>query len=281
MKRGSSESFSPKFQPNILTLLPMNSHMTPRERKSKIVNIIRQRTRVTVEELAHSLNISRETIRRDLTELARLGKVQKFHGGASLPIMTGEGPFRDRMGENIDEKVRIATEAVKLVTPGETLFIDTGSTTLYFAEQLTAISDLTVITNSAEIARAMSLSTANANIFLLGGEFKGDNRQTIGTMAISQIRSFRAHHAILTIGALDSRTGIMDFCINEAQIAKAMIEQAESVTILADTSKFGRIASFEVCCLEQVTHLVCDHGPDDALKSVLIEAGVNVIHASQ
>ena len=256
----------------------MNSNLSPSDRRSKIVNIIRQCNRVSVEELAQTLNISRETIRRDLTVLARVGMVQKFHGGASLPTITGEGAFRDRLGENVAEKVRIATEAVKIIAPSETLFIDTGSTTLYFAEKLTSVSDLTVITNSAEIARTISLSSTQTKTFLLGGEFNGDNRQTVGSLAISQIRSFRAHHAILTIGALDSRTGIMDFSIDEAQIAKAMITQAESVTILADSSKFERIASFEVCSLEQVTNLVCDHPPGDALKAILIDAGVNIIH---
>jgi DeoR family glycerol-3-phosphate regulon repressor len=251
--------------------------MTPTSRREEIVNTIRQHNRVTVDELARSLNISRETIRRDLTELAKAGKVQKFHGGASLPMLTGEGHFRDRMGENVTAKVQIAAKAVKLISPGETLFIDTGSTTLYFAEKLVEIPDLTVVTNSAEIARIMSLAPSQAKTFLLGGEFNGDNRQTIGSLAISQIRSFRAHHAILTIGALDARTGIMDFCISEAQIARTMIEQAESVTILADSSKFERIASFEVCSLKQVANLVCDSPPPGSIRTALDETGVNVV----
>jgi len=108
--------------------------MTPAIRQAKIANIIRQRDHVTVNELAEALNISRETIRRDLAELARVGKVQKFHGGASLPMVTGEGHFHDRMGKNVAAKVRIAATAVKLISPNETILIDTGSTTLYFAE---------------------------------------------------------------------------------------------------------------------------------------------------
>lgn len=77
--------------------------MTPVERQSKIANIIREHNHATVNELAKLFNISRETIRRDLSELAQTGKVQKFHGGASLPITIGEGSFRDRMGENVTE----------------------------------------------------------------------------------------------------------------------------------------------------------------------------------
>jgi len=255
--------------------------MNPDKRRSEIVNIIRRQKQATVEGLAQALHISKETIRRDLTELARIGKVQKFHGGASVPTITGEGPFRDRMSENVAAKVRIAMEAAHLISANETLFIDTGSTTLYFAEQLSDIANLTVVTNSAEIARTISLSESQIKTFLLGGEFNGDNRQTVGSMTISHIRSFRAHHAVLTIGALDHKTGIMDFSINEAQIARAMIEQAESVTVLADSSKFGRIASFEVCSLSQVTNLVCERPPEGKIKAALTEAGVAVILAPQ
>lgn len=253
--------------------------MTPAARQAEIANLIRQHDHLTVNELAEILNTSKETIRRDLSELARVGKVQKFHGGASLPMAAGEGPFRDRMGKNAAAKLQIATAAAKLISPGQTILIDTGSTTLYFAEQLTEVSNLTVVTNSTKIARIMSAEPAPARTFLLGGEFHGDNRQTIGSMAIAQVQSFRAHHAILTVGALDARTGLMDYSIEEAQLARAMIDQAEELTVLVDSSKFGQIASFEVCNLTTVTNLVCDTPPVEPIKTVLVEAGVNIIVA--
>jgi len=251
--------------------------MNPTDRQNKIVNIIRQQNRVAVDELAQLLKISKETIRRDLSELAQSGKVQKFHGGACLPAIRGEGPFSDRMGENATAKALIAIEAVKLIAAGETLLIDTGSTTLYFAERLAELSRLTVVTNSAEIAHVVSSGSLQSKTFLLGGEFSADNRQTVGSMAVSQIRSFRAHHAILTVGGIDLRTGVMDFCIEEAQIARAMIEQAESVTVLVDSSKFGRIASFEVCSLDKLTTIVCDRLPSEKIQTTLKEADVTIV----
>ncbi len=254
--------------------------MTPSARRAEIVKIVRLRGSVTVDALAEALDISRETIRRDLSELARLGKVRKFHGGASLPAHPGEGPFRDRMSENAEAKIQIAAEAVKLVAPGETIFVDTGSTTLYFAERLAEIPNLTVVTNSAEIARVISSAPSQSRTFLVGGEFNADNRQTVGSLAVSQIRSFRAHHAVLTIGALDARTGVMDFNIEEAQVARAMIEQAERITVLADSSKFERIASFEVCGLDRVSNLVCERPPAGKLRKALAEAEVDILVAA-
>ena len=107
--------------------------MKIRRRKEKIVEIIRRNERATVGDLAGQLNISRETIRRDLTELAKLGKIQKYHGGATLPNVFGEGSFQERVSKNAEAKSRIARAAVSLFGPGETLFVDTGSTTLYLA----------------------------------------------------------------------------------------------------------------------------------------------------
>lgn len=253
--------------------------MNPSVRQTQIANIIRQRNRVTVNELAETLGTSRETIRRDLTELASAGKVQKFHGGASLPLIAGEGPFRERMSKNVTAKTQIAEEALKLISPGQTILIDTGSTTLYFAEKLAEIPNLTVVTNSTKIARVMSSGPALTKTFLLGGEFNGDNRQTVGSLAISQVQFFRAHHAILTIGALDIRTGVMDYSVEEAQLARAMINQSESLTLLVDSSKFDQIASFEVCSLNRVTNLVCEKPPSSQIKKALRDANVNLIVA--
>lgn len=208
--------------------------MKIKQRQDKIVEIVRKNERASVEELARLLNISRETIRRDLTELAKSGRVHKIHGGATLPRTFGEGSFQQRLSDNADAKARIAQTAVSLFSPGETLFIDTGSTTLYFAEALSKISGLTIVTNSSEIARIVSMPDNGNRTFLLGGEFNPDNRQTVGAMVTSQIRLFRAHHAVLTIGALDSQTGAMDFNIEEADVARAMIEQSQSLTVLVD-----------------------------------------------
>ncbi|MCG8565509.1 MAG: DeoR/GlpR family DNA-binding transcription regulator [Desulfobacterales bacterium] len=251
--------------------------MTPQVRQAKIANIIRKKKQATVNELAEILNISRETIRRDLSALAKTGKVQKFHGGASLPMTTEEGPFNQRMGDNVTEKIQVASAAAQLISPGETVLIDSGSTALYFAEKMAEIPALTVVTNSADIARIISLSPGKSRAFLLGGEFAGDNRQTLGNFAISQVRLFRAHHAVLTISALDVHTGVMDYAIEEAQIAQAMIEQAESLTIIADHSKFDRIASFKVCGLERITNLICDKYPENKLLRALEDAHVNII----
>jgi len=254
--------------------------MKTKLRQAKILEIVRNKEQATVEELAVILDISRETIRRDLSALDNSGKIHKIHGGATLPRNFSEGSFQQRMSDNTEAKARIAATASKLFSSGETLFVDTGSTTLHFAEKLSEVSGLTIVTNSTEIAGTFSSSASGNRTFLLGGEFSPDNRQTIGTMVATQIRSFRAHHAVLTIGALDGRTGAMDYNIEEAQVACAMIEQSETVTVLVDSSKFNEIASFEVCSLVKIDRIVCDTAPTESLKDALAAAEVQIILAS-
>ena len=254
--------------------------MTIKKRQYKLIEFVRRRGKVSVEDLATLLSASRETIRRDLTHLSEIGKIQKVHGGARMPHIMGEGSFKQRQSEHVDAKMAIAHLAADLFNPGETLFVDTGSTTLFFVEAIgnAGVNDLTIITNSTAIARTCATANRNTRTFLLGGEFSADNSQTIGAVATTQIRSFRAHHAILTIGALDARSGAMDYNVDEAQIARAMVEQSESVTVLADSSKMGALASFEVCPLIAIDRLVTDKAPPNDMLEDLEAAGIKVIY---
>jgi len=251
--------------------------MQPQTRQKKLVEAVRLRGKVSVEDLAALLDASRETIRRDLAHLAEAGRILKVHGGAQMPLVSGEGPFKQRLSENVGAKMEIGKRAASLFAPGATLFIDTGSTTQIFVEALANVGGLTVVTNSTEIARSMTKARNGSRVFLVGGEFSLDNSQTIGSMAIAQIRQFRAHHAVLTVGAIDGRSGAMDYNIEEALIARAMIEQSEKVTVLADGSKFQALATFEVCPLSRIDRLVSEVAPPEDIRRALEEAGGVVV----
>jgi DeoR family glycerol-3-phosphate regulon repressor len=252
--------------------------MTPDERRKAIVALVREKGRISVDDLAARLGASRETIRRDLTSLSRRGLVQKYHGGAAIP--SGEGPFLIRMGENAARKARIARAAASLFAPGDVLFIDTGSTTAYFAEELARVENLTVFTNSATIAHTIGKVDNGARVFMPGGEYKADNRQMVGAMTVEHIRRFRARRAVLTIGAMNAADGVMDFNVEEAQVARAMIARADELIILADSSKFGLSGVFGVCPLEQIEILVTDAAPEGDLAAALKQAGTEIIIAS-
>ena len=251
--------------------------MKVKRRHRKLVEIIREKESASVEELAGRLEASRETIRRDLTKLSRQGKIQKVHGGAVMPNVFAEGPFQQRMSENAGAKMRIATAAAELFHPGETLFINTGSTSLYFAEELASRSGLTIVTNSTEIAKTVSIGGKDNETFLLGGAYVAGNRQTLGPMVTNQVNDFSAHHTILAIGALTPGRGVMEFRHDEAELARAMLKRSRSLTILTDASKFTGLASFSVCDLGCIDRLVCDSMPPAEILAELEPNGCEII----
>lgn len=261
--------------------MTVQSELTPAERRSRIADLVRERGRVTVEDLAVEIVISRETIRRDLNALSAKGLVRKFHGGAARITGDAEGSFRQRMGQSVPAKLAIARRAAALFAPGESLFIDTGSTTLYFAEALAQAEGLTVITNSSAIARTLSPPGSPHRVVLIGGDYQHDNQETVGVLAVSQIHGFRTRHAVLTIGAIAESGAVMDFSIEEAEVARAMVAQSEEVTILADVSKLARTALCEVCRLEQVHRLVCDGPPPTGVARAIEAAGVELLLAQE
>ena len=247
--------------------------MKIRDRQLKIIEILRNEGKVSVRGLVSQLGTSAETIRRDLSSLSDAGKLHKTHGGAVLPRITGEGPFQQRLENNIAAKRQVAKRACPLISPGDTLFIDTGSTTLIFAEELALIDNLTIITNSADIAKIVA-TNHSSQVFLVGGLYSADNRETTGPMVISQIDKFRVTHTVLTIGGIDAKTGVTDFNVNEAHVAQAMIQQASNVIVLADSSKLNQIAPFEVSSLTQINSFVCNISPDESLRAALADAEV-------
>jgi DeoR family glycerol-3-phosphate regulon repressor len=251
--------------------------MRPLDRQSRIIDTVHARGKASVDELAEIFGTSVETIRRDLTVLARKGQLEKVHGGAIPPRTLGEGPFAQRMQQNGTAKRQIAQKLRELISPGDTLLIDTGSTTLIAAEGLISIDDLTIVTNSTAIAKVIAAGNKTANIFLLGGNYIEDNRQTCGIMALEQLNQFHGNLAILTVAAVDGNAGLMDYSFEEAQMARAMLRRADRIVALADSSKFGQVAPFVVAGFEQVDDLVCEQAPGENLAMRLHEAGVNVV----
>lgn len=248
--------------------------MKPHERQPLIEAIIRREGEVSVETLAKRFDVSSETIRRDLGALAERGLVQKVHGGARRPFLIVEPSHDTRLGSEIEAKAQIGRTLGRAVAPGETIFIDTGSTTLAAADTLAAIPGLTIITNSCRLAERLGRS--DATIHLLGGRYGADNAQTTGSAVVQQLQTFRADRAILTVSAIDPAIGAMDASFDEADIARAMIRNARTVTVLADATKFGRQAAHAVCGTKQINLIISDGKLQKAQKEALIGKGVEV-----
>lgn len=218
--------------------------MLQEERFLRIRSLLATFSRLSVDRVVQDLSVSRETVRRDLLELEGLGELRRVHGGAVATPPEPEPPLALRLIARQKEKRAIARAAVALLRPGQTLFLDAGSTTSILAEEIATLSGMTVITNSLAIALKLAGAdegrAARNEVRLLGGAIDVKTQATHGEGTLEDIRRFRADVALLSPAGLHPKHGAMSFEHHEAAVARAMSEQAQQVVILADHSKIGQ-----------------------------------------
>lgn len=232
----------------------------------------------TVSGLARQLEVSDETIRRDIKMMAGRGLVERVHGGVMLPDLFKEPEFQRRLNQNADAKRAIARAAAAEVRQGEALMLDTGSTTAYVGRALSSHSELMVVTNCTDIARTLASNSRN-KVYLACGEFRADDGAVFGTAAVRFVERFRVRTAILSIAAISLDGGFMDFHLSEAEFSQAAMRQASRVMVVADSSKFTAQAPIGVCDFADVDLLVTERRPPPPFADRLARAGVRVLVA--
>jgi DeoR family transcriptional regulator, glycerol-3-phosphate regulon repressor len=238
----------------------------------EIMEIVRHDGGATITGLADRLRVSGETIRRHVRPLVAEGMLLRSHGRVRLAEAAVEPPFARRLRERPAAKRAIARAAAALVPDGATVMIDTGSTTAHVAAALAARRGLTVVTNSIEIARPL-VGRGGHRVYIAGGEIRAELSAVVGPEALGFLGQFRADLAILSIGAIDPARGFMDFHLDEARVAQAMLAAADRAIVVADHTKFGARAPVAVCGFDAVDRLVTDAAPGAGLAAVLAEAG--------
>ena len=198
--------------------------MYPSRWHAAILAIVQEEGRCTISRLAERLRVSDETIRRHVRPLVAEGVLTREHGAVAARELHVEPPFSRRMKVAATAKRTIARAATALVRGGQTVMIDTGSTTAYVAAELCALRDLSVVTNSIEIARHF-VGRQGHRVFMAGGELRADIAAAVGPEALGFIQKFRADVAIISIGAIHPQHGFMDFDLGEAHIAQTMLAQ--------------------------------------------------------
>ncbi|WP_169546018.1 DeoR/GlpR family DNA-binding transcription regulator [Sneathiella aquimaris] len=234
------------------------------KRQLEIMKVLQVRKSCSVIELASQLDVSDETIRRDIRHLASAGSVEKIHGGVMLPHSSLEPPFLSRLQEQRDEKLKIAKMASEIIPDGTTLLIDNGSTSCYFAKELIAHRNLTVVTNSTEVARELCSRNYN-RVFMAGGEIRSDDSAAYGPTAIEFARQFTTQYAIMSIGALHPAQGCLDFDLAEAEFKRAALPMTEKLIVTADHTKFQKPGIVKVCDLDRIDLLLTDKMPPDEI----------------
>ncbi len=245
------------------------------DRFARIMAALRVGSSVRIADLAARFGVSTETVRRDLDELSRLGLVDRTYGGAASAISYYEPAVDERAHERVAERRRIAARAAELIEDGDVLMIDSGSTTIHFAQRLAAAAPrITVLTNCFGVALALG-PIAETRVVLCPGDYRVREGGVFGPETAAFLRRFRATKAIIGASGLTAE-GPVELDSAATWVKRTMIERAARRFLLIDESKLDARSIETVCPLDQIDDLITSAPPPDALLDALDAAGIEV-----
>jgi DeoR/GlpR family transcriptional regulator of sugar metabolism len=249
------------------------------ERQQRILERLRQQGKVTVEELVGAFSVSAPTVRADLAALEARHLLRRTHGGA-LPA-TGslyEPPYAERATDRADDKRRIGQAAAELVQPGETVLLDAGTTAHEVGIALLASGKerITVVTNNLPTLMAL-MDAPGLTLISVGGEVQPRRRAALGPLTVEFLRPIRADWLFFGVNGLDPVAGLTVADFEVAQVKRAMMHAASTTVVVADSSKFERVAFAHVAPLSVVPLLITDKQLSTEATHVLRDAGIGEI----
>jgi len=255
--------------------------MLEETRRAKLIDLIKEKGEITVNELSKALGVTGTTIRKDLSDLETLGMIVRTHGGALLPSHTKvEWNFIQKSKQHVEEKHAIAKRALEFVKPGDSIILDSGTTTLAIAREIkkTQLLPLTIVTNNFFIAA--ELVGTGIDLIVLGGIVRENSFSLIGAFAEENIKKIYADKAF--VGATGfSKDGFMTPNVNEAKIKSLMISQSGESFVIVDSSKFERPSFAIYTTFDQIDHVITDWNISDENKSIILSAGLDLIVAQK
>ncbi|MCW3791982.1 DeoR/GlpR family DNA-binding transcription regulator [Paenibacillus sp. LS1] len=249
------------------------------ERYEKIVEWVDTRGSMRVTELSERCGVTEETIRRDLDKLEQAGRLRRSHGGAvSVKYkeeLQSEIPYPERAVAHVEEKRRIAIEAVKMVESGDRIALDASTTAWYMAAGLPNI-PLTVLTNSIKVAAELS-NKEQIRVIATGGQLASKSLSFVGPLAERSLDAYHVDKVFLSCKGVHLTKGISESNELQALVKQKMIHIADEVILLADSSKFNIQAFTRVAEMSSVGKVITDQGVDEEQVSALIEQNITCI----
>ena len=250
--------------------------MLNEERRRAILELINREGRVLVNELATTFNTSQVTIRKDLEILHADGLLHRTHGGA-LPSREGalaDPTLREKEKLHRKEKLRIAEAAASMVSEGQVVILDSGTTTTAIARALRSFHNLTVVTNAVNIVS--ELSGTDVEVIVTGGALRKNSFSLVGPIAEETLRRLSADILFLGVDGFDVSYGLSTPNLLEAKVNRIMVEVSKTTVAVCDSSKFGRRSLSHIVPPSAVHEVITDHGiPRNDLR-LLRDAGIEV-----
>jgi DeoR family transcriptional regulator of aga operon len=247
------------------------------DRRSRIVQMVNRGGAVRVADLSRHFGISEVTIRNDLCELERKDLLERTHGGAAR---SNKSYYRltvqERLSTNKNEKLAIANHVATLVNEGDTLFLNSGTTSFYIAQCIRSVKNLLVVTNSPMTAQEIGYS-GDCEVVLVGGSYNAPLSFTFGDDAVNQLARYHANKFFFSCDGVSASAGIMTYNTHEVYVNRKFMENSSMTIAVADYSKIGRmsrIAIDSITCLDTlVTNSCADAGELGAIKAM----GVDIV----
>ena len=249
------------------------------ERIDNIIEFVYKNKNVTLDQICDNFNISKSTVRRDLSEILKDSNLQKTYGGITLKNKSDNRKyltsFNERNIENIDKKLSISKKAATIVEDNDIIFIDSGTTTFYMADYLDKINNLTILTNNLEVIfRAAKYK--NINLISLSGTLNRETLSFVGATSISTIKNFNMSKALMYNTGFSILNGVTNSSPLESDIKRMVISKSSKIILLADSSKFNSVSLMTYCDLEDIDILITDKMPDKEIKDYLFDKKISI-----
>lgn len=247
--------------------------MLATQRQTRIVDEVRRRGSVRVSTLSEIFDVSDMTIRRDLDVLAAQGLVDKVHGGATYPSTSSadEPGFETKRLQNQAEKAAIAAEAAELVEPGMAVGLSAGTTTWTLAKNLCGTNDLTVVTNSMQVAQVFQTAPARGRTVILTGGVRTPSDALVGPFAVAALHQLHLDVLFLGVHGMSERAGFSTPNLLEADVNRAFVEAAHRLVVVADRTKWGQVGLATIAGLDRAHLVVTDQGLEARARDRLAE----------
>ena len=246
-------------------------------RRNKIIEILSRDGQVRVSQLSEEMGTTMVTIRSDLDALERAGYLERVQGGAVLTAVNYYNlEFLRRKKDNSEAKKKIASAVSELIQDGDTILINSGTTTYFTAIELKKHKKLNIVTNSLTAAIELG-SNPSLKVILLGGEINSQDSFTYGNDVLEQLKRYKANYAILSIDGICLGDGVTTIHAEEAMVDRMMMERAKETVIVADSRKLGKEGFVYVCDVKDVSKLITEKGAEPGFIRQMRDAGIQVI----
>lgn len=249
------------------------------ERAGYIMDLLMKNQFALVADLSKELNVSEETIRKDLEKLEKKGKLNRVHGGAYLNEGYGnETPVAVRSNLYKNIKAELAEKCMGLIKEKETVFLDCSTTVSYLAEELSSYEKkLTVVTNSM-LAASKLMANTNIRLILLGGELNRDTESFEGYTVFEALERYHIDKAFISSAAIDGDSGMTDYTQSEADVRRKVLQEATECIFVADSTKTGKKSTYIIGDTDKITTFVTEGSiKDNVLLEKLNENNVKII----